>query len=157
LATFISDGTPYHIVATSSTKRTILYLEATLSVQTHVLNAYDRDYGPDVVVGKSVDSHVAGYLILDENDSTFGVSTTRWRNGEDPTSADEGALPGGSPLVSSSSSFSGVFLPASGSAYSPQVPVFRAPDPSPSFTFTAGMGAFTGPGGTTWGSWAGPQ
>lgn len=31
------------------------------------------------------------------------------------------------------------------------------PDASPSVTFTAGMGAFTGPGGVTWGSWMGPQ
>jgi hypothetical protein len=152
-ASFVSSGNPFHIVATSSTTRTILFVEADLAVQTHVLNAYPRADGPDIVVGKTAQARVSGYLILEENDSSFGLSSTGVKNGEDPTAANESALPGGGPFIQHSSAYAGVFIPIGGSSYTGQAASFSVPDPSPTVTFTAGMGAFTGPGGIPWGAW----
>jgi hypothetical protein len=128
-------------------------VEADLAVQTHVLNAYPRADGPDIVVGKTAQARVSGYLILEENNSSFGVSSTGAKNGEDPTAANEGALPSGSPLTQKSSAYAGVFIPVGGSSFAGQPLSYSAPDPSPTVTFTAGMGAFTGPGGSPWGTW----
>lgn len=124
---FWSDGLP---VGWRETKGlTILYLSNARAVSNaHVLEAYDRDSGPEPLPGMTTEATVSGYLVLYQDSSTAEVSVQIGPGIQDPTES--------FPIISeSSSSYSGVFYPDRPPDFQPitDQPRFVRP---PAWTFT---------------------
>ncbi len=103
LADFASDGLP---VGWRETKgMTIFYLRNARAISSvHILSAYDRDTGPDTLVGLTEEAMVSGYLVVKQESGTAEVSVQIGPGVQDPTQS--------FPIISSTTSaYSGVFYP----------------------------------------------
>jgi hypothetical protein len=108
---FWSDGTS--VGWREHTELTILYLTDARAVNNvHVLDAYDRDTGPEAMPGLTTEATVSGYLVLRQKSSTAEVSVQIGPGIQDPTQS--------YPIISESSSeYSGVFYPDSPPDFQP--------------------------------------
>ncbi len=138
---FFSDGLPvgwreHHTL-------TIYYLSnARVISRAHVLNAYDRDDGPETVPGQTKAAFVSGYMAVVNETSTAEVSFPIGPDIQDPTQ--------GFAISQSLSSYSGRFYPDSPPDFQPVV-VERPNVGAPTWTFTRSNGSLV-EGWGTWGS-----
>ena len=99
---FFSDGLP--VGWRESQTLTIYYLSnARVISRTHVLNAYDRDEGPDTVPGQTKGAFVSGYMAVVKEATTAEVGISIGPDIQDPTQ--------GFAISQSLSSYSGTFYP----------------------------------------------
>lgn len=137
---FLSDGSP--IGWREHETLTVYYLSSTrVTSAVHVLNAYDRDQGPETLLDRTTEATVSGYMVIREETSRAELNVGIGPGDQDPTQSFVA-------ISASSSGFSGMFFPDEPPDFEPIPPGDRYVSKD-QWTFTRSAS----PMADGWGTW----
>ncbi len=137
---FISDGLP--IGWREHQELTIYYLSnARVTSAVHVLNAYDRDEGPETLIDRTTEATVSGYMVIHAESGTAELNVPIGPGIQDPTQSFVA-------ITASSSGFSGMFFPDEPPDFEPVPPGDRYVNKD-TWTFTRSASPMV----DGWGTW----
>ncbi len=140
VADFLSDGLPVGWRENETLQ--IIYLkDARATSSVHVLNAYDRDTGPETLTELTTEATVSGYLVIRQESGVAEVSIGIGPGEQDPTQSF-------SIISESTSGYSGVFYPDSPPDFEPPSREPRFENPA-EWTFTTSASPMV----DGWGTW----
>ncbi|MEO7372253.1 MAG: hypothetical protein ABI949_03450 [Ilumatobacteraceae bacterium] len=136
---FIADGFPLGL-RQHDTISIYRVTDARATTVLHVLTAYDRDEGPEIVPGRTAAATVSGYMVISSNQTSIEVSHGMEQEGGDPTV--------GAVLATETSLYSGTFYPDEEPEFEP-VPDGQVGEGDDQWTFTTSAA----PMADGWGTW----